>query len=177
MSDKIPPMYCANHPTVETHLRCNNCGKPICPKCAVATPTGYRCKECVRSQQKLFETALWFDYITAGVTASLLSFVGSLIVPRMGFFVLILAPLAGVIIAETCRVIIQKRRSKMLYRTIAAATALGGLPLILMNLFGFFVTLNQVNFGNLIYLIIQGIYLFIATSTAYYRLSGVTLKL
>ena len=37
------PTYCANHPGVETSLRCNKCGKPICAKCAVRTPTGYRC--------------------------------------------------------------------------------------------------------------------------------------
>lgn len=177
MSDETTPIYCANHPSVETHLRCNNCGKPICPKCAVLTPTGYRCKECVRSQQKLFETAQWFDYLTAGVTAAVLSFVGSLVIPRMGFFVLILAPLAGVIIAESCRVVIHKRRSKRLYQTIAAATALGGLPLILINLLGFILAFNRVNFGSLVYLIVQGIYLFMATSTAYYRLSGLNLKL
>ncbi len=48
------PTYCANHPGVETSLRCNKCGKPICAKCAVRTPTGYRCKECVRGQLKDF---------------------------------------------------------------------------------------------------------------------------
>lgn len=177
MNEEITPLYCANHPTVETHLRCNTCGKPICPKCAVATPTGYRCKECVRSQQKLFETAQWFDYLTAGITALILSFVGSLIIPRLGFFVLILAPVAGVIIAEACRIIINKRRAKRLYLTIAIATAAGSLFLVLMNLLGFVQSFNHINFGSLIYLALQVIYAFMVTSTAYYRLSGVTLKL
>ncbi len=45
MSD-IPT--CANHPERETGLRCNRCGKPICSQCAVQTPVGYRCRECVR---------------------------------------------------------------------------------------------------------------------------------
>jgi len=177
MSDTPPTLYCANHPTVETHLRCNNCGKPICPKCAIATPTGYRCKECVRSQQKLFETAQWFDYLTAGITALVLSFVGSLIIPRLGFFVLILAPIAGVIIAESCRFIINKRRSKRLYLTIAITTALGSLLLVLMNLLTFIVALGHFNFSGLIYLIVQVTYAIMVTSTAYYRLSGVQLKL
>ena len=43
-------------------LRCNRCERPICTECAVLTPTGYRCKECVRGQQKVFDTAKWFDY-------------------------------------------------------------------------------------------------------------------
>ncbi|MBM4465197.1 MAG: hypothetical protein FJ014_06560, partial [Chloroflexi bacterium] len=31
-------IYCSFHPTVETRLRCNRCGAPICPRCAVQTP-------------------------------------------------------------------------------------------------------------------------------------------
>ena len=33
-------LYCANHPTIATSLRCNRCNKPICHKCAVLTPVG-----------------------------------------------------------------------------------------------------------------------------------------
>jgi hypothetical protein len=62
MTVEAPKMYCANHPNVETSLRCNKCEKPICARCAILTPTGYRCKECVRGQQKVFETAKWLDY-------------------------------------------------------------------------------------------------------------------
>jgi len=69
MTEAPTPIYCANHPQVETSLRCNRCGKPICPKCAVSTPTGYRCRECVRGQQKVFETAEWYDYPLAVVIA------------------------------------------------------------------------------------------------------------
>ena len=63
-------LFCANHPDRETSLRCNRCEKPICSKCAVRTPTGYRCKECVRGQQKVFDTAENQDFIVApGVDA------------------------------------------------------------------------------------------------------------
>ena len=55
-------LYCYVHPTRETSLRCNNCERPICAQCAVRTPTGYRCKECVRERQKTFETAEWYDF-------------------------------------------------------------------------------------------------------------------
>ena len=48
------PMYCVNHPDVETYLRCNKCGRPICPKCAVRTPVGYRCRDCVQAHQQVF---------------------------------------------------------------------------------------------------------------------------
>jgi hypothetical protein len=39
-------MQCATHPDVETELGCGKCGKPICPRCAVQTPVGFRCRDC-----------------------------------------------------------------------------------------------------------------------------------
>ncbi len=41
-------MHCANHPNRETLLRCNKCGKPICPECAIRHPVGWRCRECAQ---------------------------------------------------------------------------------------------------------------------------------
>ncbi|TFG48896.1 MAG: hypothetical protein E4H33_03340, partial [Anaerolineales bacterium] len=63
MSDIENTLTCTFHPKRETQLRCNRCEKPICIKCAIHTPTGYRCQECIRSQQKIFVTTKWFDYI------------------------------------------------------------------------------------------------------------------
>jgi|GEM_PF-1665599 len=40
------PYYCENHPSVPTFLRCARCDKPICARCRVSTPVGYRCFEC-----------------------------------------------------------------------------------------------------------------------------------
>ena len=37
------PIFCVNHPRVETGLRCNRCDNPICVRCAKLTPVGYRC--------------------------------------------------------------------------------------------------------------------------------------
>jgi hypothetical protein len=54
MSETTTTHYCYYHPNVETELRCNKCGKYICPKDAVRTPVGYRCKSCVKEQQDIF---------------------------------------------------------------------------------------------------------------------------
>ena len=66
-------LFCANHPNRETVLRCNRCEKPICTECAVLTPVGYRCKECVRGQQKVFETASWVDLLIAFIISGIVS--------------------------------------------------------------------------------------------------------
>ncbi len=177
MTEKIIIYHCANHPDIETSLRCNRCEKPICPKCAISTPTGYRCKECVQGQQKIFETAVWSDYLIGAITGASLSFVGSLIIPSLGFFIIILSPIAGVIIAEICRILIKRRRSKKLYITIAAATLAGTLPLLLSALVTGFLIMSQGGLGIIIDIALHALYSFLVTSTVYYRLSGINLNL
>ncbi len=164
--------YCANHPGVETTLHCNKCGKPICARCAVLTPTGYRCKECVRGQQKIFVTAEWYDYLLGFVVAGILSFLASLLaslVAGIGFFGWILifigAPSAGAIIAEGVRLATRKHRARSLFITVAAGVILGALPALVFQLIVF----------NLFGLIFQIIYLVLATPVVYTRLSGIQL--
>lgn len=173
MTDSQPVAYCANHPNVETSLRCNNCDKPICPKCAVLTPTGYRCKDCVRSQQKVFNTAAWYDFPLAFLVAGVLSFVGSLAASFAGFFIIFIAPIAGVIIAEAVRWVIRRRRSNALFLTAAAGAVAGCLPALLPLLGGL---LLGGRFGGLWGLALQGLYTFIVTSTVYYRLKGINIR-
>jgi hypothetical protein len=172
MTGPIAPSYCANHPGVETSLRCNKCGKPICARCAVRTPTGYRCKECVRGQMKLFDTAIWTDYVLGFVTAGILGFLASLLASLIsglsfiGWILIIIgAPSAGMIIAEGVRLVTRKHRSRALFITVAAAVVLGALPVVIFHLI----------FFNLFGIIFQGIFLFIATPVVYTRLSGIQL--
>jgi len=173
VSDNPPVLYCANHPTVETTLRCNRCNKPICAKCAVLTPTGYRCKECVRGQQKIFETAQWYDFILVFFISLILSYVGSRIVTFIGFFTIFLAPVAGVVIAEACRLAVRKRRSNRLFLLAAVASVLGALPVVLIAVAG--VLLGR-GFYNLLGLLWLGIYLFFVPSTIYYRMHGISIR-
>jgi hypothetical protein len=173
MNEPSTPTYCANHPGVETSLRCNKCGKPICAKCAVRTPTGYRCKECVRGQLKIFNTAVWYDYLLGSLTAAILGFLASLLASLVsglsfiGWILIVIgAPTAGMIIAEGVRLVTRKHRSRPLFITISAAVVVGALPVILFQLFA----------GNFFSLIFQGIYLFISTPIVYTRLSGIQLN-
>jgi len=159
-------LYCANHPQTETMLRCNRCEKPICGKCAVLTDTGYRCKECVRGQQKVFETAEVIDYPIAFVVAAVLSFIGGLIAPKMSFFVILLAPIAGTIVAEAVRFSIRKRRSQNLFLTAAGGALIGSLP----GLIGQMIAINILG------MVWYGIYTAVVTSTVYYRLRGMVFK-
>lgn len=173
MSDNPDILYCANHPQVSTSLRCNRCEKPICSKCAVLTPTGYRCNECIRGQQKIFNTAQWYDYPLMFVTVTVLTYIGTLIVDRIGFFTILLAPVAGVIIAEAARRIVNRRRSKNLTRIAIAGVIVGVLPRIIVSALSL-VAISGL--GALFPLIWQGVYVFMVASTVYYRLSGIKIR-
>ena len=170
----LPSVTCANHPGVETSLRCNQCNKPICPRCAVHTPTGYRCRECVRGQQKVFDTSAWSDYLFGFLAGFFLSLIASILVVLIGsitsFFAWIIiaaaAPSIGIAIAEALRFVTRRHRAKKLFITLIAAVILGALPVVGYLLLTF-------NFWNLIF---QAIYLFMAVPIIYYRISGVRLK-
>ena len=166
-------LYCYVHPTRETALRCNNCNRPICAACAVRTPIGYRCRECVKGQQKAFDTAEWYDYITGFLVATLLSGVASFLVTFIGgigffgwFLIAAGAPSAAVAIAEGVRLVTGKRRSRPLFLTVVAGVVVGALPVILIQL---------LFSGSMFGIVFQIIYLIIAVHVVYSRLSGIQL--
>lgn len=161
--------YCANHPTVETGLRCNNCAKYICVKCAVRTPTGYRCRECVRWQQKIFETAQPLDFVMGFLVSMVLSAIAAFIAARIGFFTILLAPAAGGIIAEAVRAVTGRRRSPSLFMLVAAGVAIGGALFVVQPLL--------LALGGNVQFLLRALwpllYVVLATSTVYYRFSGI----
>lgn len=161
--------YCEKHPDRETALRCNRCNRLMCTQCAVLTPTGYRCTECVREQKKVFDTAVWRDYVFSALTAAALAALGSAIVPMLGFFSLLLTPVAGTVIAEAVRLVVGRRRSKMLFRAVAAAVVGGSLPMLWRTVMFIYFGGTGFIFG----LIWQVVYTFGAASAAYARLSGI----
>ena len=165
-------LFCYNHPARETSLRCNNCNRPICASCAVRTPTGYRCKECVRERQRTFETSEAQDFIVGFLVASFLSGIAASLVTVVGgigffgwFLIAAGAPVAATVIAEGVRAATRKRRSRALFITVAVGVVLGALPVILFQLF----------IGNMFGIVFQVIYLVIAVPTVYARLAGIQL--
>lgn len=165
--------YCYVHPTRETTLRCKRCERYICTSCAVRTPTGYMCKECVRERQKVFDTAMWYDYLIGfGVTfvlsiiaSAITAFVSTLIGLYGILIALFIAGGAGTIIADIALRAVKKRRSKILFTSCAAGVVVGAMPAILFLFFT----------GQIFALIGIGIYLFVATPAVYARISGIQL--
>jgi hypothetical protein len=127
MSENETPLTCAFHPKRETSLRCNRCGRPICIKCATHTPTGYRCPECIKSQQKAFVTTRWFDQIIAALITAPVSFLGSWLTVYLGFYTIFVALGAGLLAVWLVKKAIQNRRSPLLKFIMSAAAFIASL--------------------------------------------------
>ena len=168
-------LYCANHPNTATALRCNKCNKPICTKCAVLTPVGYRCRECVRGQQQVFETVVWYDYLVAGVLAAVLGGLAGALLVNLSWFTIFLAPVAGGAIAEIVRVAIRRRRGRYLFMAAAGAYVVGCLPILVIGLLS--LLLGGARGGglfSLLPLLWASVYTALATGTFYARLRGIS---
>jgi hypothetical protein len=163
-SDQVPPddqvLFCANHPDIETMLRCNRCGKPICTRCAVPTPVGYRCRQCVDEQQAVFFTGGPIDYVIAAAISLVIGAIISYIVTILGawFIALILGPTIGIAIAEAVRYAVRRRRSRYLWLVVGICLLVGALPALLIAL------------GSIWRLIALGLYLVLAIGAATARL-------
>ena len=165
--------YCLNHPQVETRLRCSKCGNPICPRCAVQTPVGFRCPQCVRSQQAIFYTATPLDYAIAVVVGLVISTIAAFILGRLGIFLaLILGPVAGGVIAEVVRWAIRRRRGRWIWLVVSGCIVAGALVVAFYPLLFFLFTpqaLASLPLSMLFRLDLI-IYVVLAVGTAYARL-------
>jgi hypothetical protein len=178
MTDAV--LRCANHPDRETTLRCNRCEKPICTKCAVLTPVGYRCKECVRGQQSVFETAQPVDFVVAAVLSAVGAGVCVAVLNILGFWGFFVAPVAGGALAEVVRMATRRRRGRRLPLVAALAGAVGVLPTLVPAVA--LVILSLSNGGgigvlggvlwSIVYPLVTGGLLL---SALYYRLRGIRL--
>lgn len=158
-------------------LRCNRCGKPITAETAILTPTGYRCKECVAAQQKTFDTTKPFDPVIGFVISALISFAGSWLVPRIGFFTIFIATGLGTLIYQAVRLAVNKRRSKALNWAILAGALVGALPTMIPEIIAVFTLSGDaisatMNFLPLIWRIV---YAAIVASSAYAQTKGIRL--
>ena len=170
------PMYCVNHPDVETYLRCNKCGQPICPKCAVQTPVGYRCRDCVRTQQRAFYAGFRpAHYLVAAVVALPLALVAGWLIPSLGWYAIVLGPLVGVGIAEAVRWAIRGRRGPYTWLVVCGSIAVAALPRLVLSLLSLLTLAvspagGVYYAGGLVRLVWTAIYVVAATGAAYARL-------
>jgi hypothetical protein len=123
------PLYCYRHPKSETWVRCGRCDQPICPKCAVQGPVGFRCRECGRPKNDPLTRVSPLQLLLAGGISlgggAIIGYVGG----SIGFFSVIIAFFGGGIIAEALARTIGYKRGPLilsvLFGGILAGVAVG----------------------------------------------------
>lgn len=161
-------LACYRHPNRSTSLRCYNCGKPICSSCAVKTPVGYSCPDCIREKEDVFFNAKPLDYVVAPAIGLVLSLVAGYLVSRFalggGFFtyfiMLFVGGIAGRFIGQLSKQAIGRRRGRYLPQVMVAMLVLGTavwlLPLLLLG-----------GLSSLFLFLGPGIFLFVAGGALY----------
>jgi hypothetical protein len=149
--------YCAVHPDRETGLRCNKCDRYMCAECAVQTPVGFRCKQCVRQVEDRFFDATQVDYIILFIVGAVMSALGSFIASLIGFFFLLIFFLAipvGGVISEAALRAIKRRKGRYSGQVAAAGVIAGVLGFSLVVLGG--IAPMLLVFGGVIAFIVYG---------------------
>ncbi len=122
--------YCAVHPDRETSLRCNKCDRLMCSKCAVQTPVGYRCRECINQIQSGYYNANSADLVITFAVCAVLTGLGSAIIAFTGlpiFFMLFFGLPVGGLVSEVALRLTSKRRSRNTKQVAAVGAVLGGI--------------------------------------------------
>lgn len=164
-------LVCYRHPNRDTSLRCYTCGRPICSECAVKTPVGYRCPNCIRESEGVFFNAKATDYPLAALVSFPISLLAGYLVLRFGggfgfFFIFIMIFVGGAVgglIGRITKRLVSGRRGRYLPHLVAANVVLGiALPVLALLALGARISLTG--------LLIPGIYLFTAASAAFYQM-------
>ena len=93
-------LRCYRHPDRETWVRCGRCDRPICPRCAMQGPVGFRCRDCGRPVHDPLTSFTPLQLFGGLLIATGGGLVAGLLAGRIGFFVILLAWFGGIFIAD-----------------------------------------------------------------------------
>ena len=93
-------LHCYRHPDRETYVRCGRCDRPICPRCAMQGPVGFRCRTCGKPAYDPL-TSFTRRQLALGTAVSVVTgTIGGYIGLQLGFFSIFVGFFAGGLIAD-----------------------------------------------------------------------------
>ena len=119
-------LYCYRHPDRETRLRCRTCDRPICAKCAIQTPVGFRCPEDGRVKNDPFTTFKPQQLVLAIAIAVGGGLLAGYISNQIGFFSIIVAFFAGGFIVEAEDRVVGLKRGPVMVGIVLGGILVGG---------------------------------------------------
>jgi len=130
----MPPaemLECAFHPGVRTVLRCSQCGRPICTRCARPYPVGQLCPICVQGRRPPYYQPGALNLALAGgatlLASGLFALPAAFLVSRIWFLALLGGPMVGSILAQVALLAGQRHRGMRMQIVVGAGAVLGSL--------------------------------------------------
>ncbi|HEY0070820.1 MAG TPA: hypothetical protein VGE04_12715 [Chloroflexia bacterium] len=141
------PLYCYNHPNEPTYLRCGKCERPICARCRVSTPVGFRCYECANLQvlptyaldASVYLKAAAFGLVAGGLVGAVMG-----LFPAFEFWA---ALVMGIVVPEAVAVASNQKRGPGLQMVGIACVVFGFIvSRYVLSQWPFLILLGGVNF-------------------------------
>jgi hypothetical protein len=121
------PFHCHRHPDRETRVRCGRCDRPICSRCAMQGPVGFRCREC---GSLAFDplTSLTRSQMLVGFAASTaLAAIAGFFASYVGFFGIIISFFAGTLTAAAVTRLIGDKHGRLMLSVVLGGILVGTL--------------------------------------------------
>jgi hypothetical protein len=120
-------LHCYRHPDRETRLRCRTCDRPICSKCAIQTPVGFRCPEDGKPKNDPFTTFKPQQLVLAVLVAIGGGTIAGIIANQVGFFSIVISFFAGAFIVEAEDRVVGLKRGPRIIGIVMAGILAGAL--------------------------------------------------
>ncbi len=116
--------FCYRHPDRETYVRCGRCDRPICTRCAMQGPVGFRCRQCGRPARDPL-TSFTPRQVAAGSAIALAGGVATGLASAIGFLGLCIGLLAGGFAADRARRATGYKQGPLMLGIVFGGIALG----------------------------------------------------
>lgn len=120
-------LFCYRHPDRETYVRCGRCDRPICSRCAMQGPVGFRCRQCGTLANDPLTSFSPRQLVLGFVVAVGLAAVAGLLASRIGFLSVVVGFFAGGIIAEAVTRVLGFKRGPVMLALVLSAIIVGTL--------------------------------------------------
>jgi hypothetical protein len=118
-------LYCYRHPKSATWVRCGNCDRPICPRCAVQGPVGFRCRDCGLMKNDPLATFKPTQLALAIAIAFGGGTIAGIVANQIGFFSIVVGYFAGGLIVEAEQRVIGIKRGPVMLGIVLAGILAG----------------------------------------------------
>jgi hypothetical protein len=120
-------MFCYRHPDRETWVRCGRCDRPICVKCSIQGPVGFRCRDCGLMKNDPLTTFRPVQLGLAIGVSLLAGTVAGVIAGQLGFFSIVVSYFAGGLIVEAVRRVVGFKHGPVMLGIVFGGIVAGAL--------------------------------------------------